>query len=215
MQMTANCFENTVRTNYDKSINLESTMVATCAPTLAGVKPANLVSFRTVDKAALYELVLRWQEILAPHRISVRILKECSLTPAFLVYVYRQNWLADILSQSDVQLFLSSEGYRIYHQDKNQGGPVDTDKMLGQLSNRLCQQKTFPHDVGIFLGYPLEDVVGFIEHKGQNYTYCGLWKSYGDPVKAEAHAQVVLKCISMYRKLFESGTSIGQLVVAV
>lgn len=40
--------------------------------------------------------------------------------------------------------------------------------------------KEFPHEIGIFLGYPIWDVEGFIEHKGQNYKFCGYWKVYQD-----------------------------------
>lgn len=34
--------------------------------------------------------------------------------------------------------------------------------------------------MGILLGYPIEDVTGFIEHKGKNYLYSGYWKVYRD-----------------------------------
>ena len=47
------------------------------------------------------------------------------------------------------------------------------DGFLRQLSNRLCLEHDFPHEIGIFLGYPLEDVVGFIENQGKNYTCSG------------------------------------------
>ena len=38
----------------------------------------------------------------------------------------------------------------------------------------------FPHEIGILLGYPKEDVRGFIENKGENYLYSGYWKVYAD-----------------------------------
>lgn len=31
----------------------------------------------------------------------------------------------------------------------------------------------FPHEMGILLGYPIEDVWGFIENEGKNYLYTG------------------------------------------
>ena len=37
----------------------------------------------------------------------------------------------------------------------------------------------FPHEMGLLLGYPVEDVEGFIKNKGNNYLYCGYWKVYG------------------------------------
>ena len=36
----------------------------------------------------------------------------------------------------------------------------------------------FPHEMGILLGYPVEDVQGFIKHKGKNSLYSGYWKVY-------------------------------------
>ena len=38
----------------------------------------------------------------------------------------------------------------------------------------------FPHEMGILLGYPSEDVSGFIEHKGRDFLYSGYWKVYGN-----------------------------------
>ena len=38
----------------------------------------------------------------------------------------------------------------------------------------------FPHEMGLLLGYPLDDVTGFIEQKGKNYLYAGYWKVYAD-----------------------------------
>lgn len=38
----------------------------------------------------------------------------------------------------------------------------------------------FPHEMGLLLGYPIEDVEGFIKNKGENYLYAGYWKVYKD-----------------------------------
>lgn len=40
--------------------------------------------------------------------------------------------------------------------------------------------KEFPHEIGLFLGYPVWDVEGFIKHNGENYKLCGYWKVYDD-----------------------------------
>ena len=85
---------------------------------------------------------------------------------------------------------------------------------LRQLSRRLCCSAEFPHEIGIFLGYPLHDVVGFIENRGQNFTCCGCWKSYGDPDAAQKHFDQLSKCTAVYLRLFHSGTPILKLAVA-
>ena len=66
----------------------------------------------------------------------------------------------------------------------------------------------------VFLGYPLGDVVGFIENRGKNFTCCGCWKSYGDPDAAQKHFDQLSKCTAVYLRLFHSGTPILRLAVA-
>ena len=43
----------------------------------------------------------------------------------------------------------------------------------------------FPHEIGIFLGYPLKDVKCFISYRGGGYRMCGEWKVYHDVVNAQ------------------------------
>lgn len=44
----------------------------------------------------------------------------------------------------------------------------------------------FPHELGLILGYPIEDVKGFVENGGKNFLYVGYWKVYEDvPAKKE------------------------------
>ena len=68
--------------------------------------------------------------------------------------------------------------------------------------------------VFLFLGYPLDDVAGFIEQKGKNYKCCGIWKVYGDEHKSRMTFQKLKKCSEIYQRLFADGRSILQLTVA-
>ena len=49
---------------------------------------------------------------------------------------------------------------------------------MKHLKYRLLKRTCFPHEIGVFLGYPLEDVKGFIDNKGKNCESCGVWKVY-------------------------------------
>jgi len=42
----------------------------------------------------------------------------------------------------------------------------------------------FPHELGLLLGIPREDVAGFIENRGANSLFCGYWKVYHNPRQA-------------------------------
>ena len=69
---------------------------------------------------------------------------------------------------------MKANGYR----DLSLGGILKTFQC--RFSTHMNQGDGFPHEVGLLLGYPVEDVVGFIEQKGKNYLYSGYWKVYKD-----------------------------------
>ena len=90
---------------------------------------------------------------------------------------------------------------------------ADLDGLLAQLACRLEAQPEFPHEIGIFLGYPLRDVIGFIENRGRNYTYCGFWRPYGDPAEMQVCFACYRKCIQTYVAMFKQGIPIERLAV--
>ena len=47
--------------------------------------------------------------------------------------------------------------------------------LMGKLKT-----KDFPHEIGIFLGYPLKDVVGFMGYGSYKLSKIKYWKVYGD-----------------------------------
>ena len=189
--------------------NFETVMVEQCAPVLASLKPAGLFRYETRDSADLARRVLDWNAQLNPKGLRVRVLKGCVRTRCYLVYVYRESKLAAVLADENVRSFLRQEGYCL-----PEIGAPETGSLLTQLSRRLCCSAEFPHEIGVFLGYPLRDVVGFIENRGQNFTCCGCWKAYGDPAIAQKHFAQLSKCTAVYLRLFHSGTPILRLAVA-
>ena len=188
--------------------NFETVMIEQCAPVLAGLKPAGLFRYETRDCADLAHRVRSWNEQLNSKGLRVRVMKGCARTHRFLIYVYREAQLSAVLADRAVQEFLRQEGYQLPAEQEQTGA------LLNQLSRRLCCQAEFPHEIGVFLGYPLPDVVGFIENRGQNFTCCGCWKSYGEPAAARRHFDQLSKCTAVYLRLFHSGTPIARLTVA-
>ena len=188
--------------------NFETVMIEQCAPVLAGLKPAGLFRYETRDCADLARRVRSWNEQLNSKGLHVRVMKGCARTHRFLVYVYREAQLSAVLADKAVQEFLRQEGYQLPAEQEQTGA------LLNQLSRRLCCQAEFPHEIGVFLGYPLPDVVGFIENRGQNFTCCGCWKSYGEPAAARRRFDQLSKCTAVYLRLFHSGTPIARQTVA-
>lgn len=148
------------------------------------------------------ERVQYWDGRLSSVGLSVRVLQERSRRA--IIYVYRCSHLEQLLSEGDCQRFLMDAGY--------QGKELDG--LLEQLTYRLQRQLEFPHEIGIFLGYPLRDVMGFIQNKGDNYTCGGLWKSYGDPTEAKMLFTRYKRCSCIFCKLFEQGIPLEKLAVS-
>ena len=82
------------------------------------------------------------------------------------------------------------------------------------LCARLAQDGAFPHEIGLFLGYPIDDVVAFIANKGRNCLCCGCWKCYTDAEAAQKAFCRFRKCTSVYKRLFACGRTLDQLAVA-
>ena len=81
-----------------------------------------------------------------------------------------QKQLAKRLSDSAVRAILERYGYT---------SDMTLEECLDRLSERIGDSGSFPHEIGIFLGYPVEDVVGFIENKSETFKLCGARKVYG------------------------------------
>lgn len=153
------------------SLNETLQVVQQCAPVLAGVKPANLLSLpeMTSEKVAK----------ICGHGVSCHYLgkgKERSVW-----FLYREEEVQRILSDRDVQEFLLERGYRSFAMPD----------ILEAVQEEICaywqQEAEYPHELGVLLGYPLADVKGFVEHQGKNYLYSGYWKVYSD-VESAKHA---------------------------
>ena len=185
--------------------SFECALVDYCAPVLSGLKPANLFRYIGSDREYVYKEVRRLNDSLHHKGITVRVLKECSRSGCFLVYVYRMSMLDVVLHDPEARSFLVQNGY---------GADDDAEMLIRRLSDRLCVEKNFPHEIGVFLGYPLIDVVGFIENQGKNYTCSGCWKAYGDSENAKKKFAVLYACTSSCRERFAKGTSVVQLTAA-
>ncbi len=189
--------------NKDISRTFEAVLVRQCAPTLAGMKPGSIFCFNHSPLEVSRQKVCQWNKQLAPFGLTVQILLERPGSSSVIVFVYRHNRLEQMLSDDAYQSFLAQAGYE----------RTNLDDLLEQLAQRLRTQPEFPHEIGVFLGYPLRDVIGFIENHGRNFTCCGFWKSYGDPAEMQVCFACYRRCIQTYVAMFEQGIPIERLAV--
>ena len=93
---------------------------------------------------------------------------------------------------------------------------MDAEEALVHLIERLSELEDggFPHEIGIFLDYPLGDVIGFIENAGRNFKCSGCWKVYCNECEAVKLFAKYKKCRDVYVRLWQQGRSVMQLTVA-
>ncbi len=180
----------------------EQLVVEHCAPTLTGIKTGNLFSCALVSKERLIPAVRAINRKLVPKGIRVLPLR-CSEKRA-LIYVYRPAALARDFENPAAAELLVQAGYR--------GG---TAQSVARLAKKLRSCDDFPHEIGLFLSYPPEDVRGFILHKGANYKCVGCWKVYGDEEKARETFSRYKRCTSACCLKWSGGIDIEELAAAM
>lgn len=180
---------------------LENQMIKHCAPTLAGIKSAGLLNYYYADEQIARNELKALNSMLNERGVYVEALlwREKSV----LIYTYRPSHLQKELRQPGALELLAQYGY----------GNCDMEQCIKHLKTRLQHYTCFPHEIGIFLGYPLEDVIGFIENEGQNCKCRGLWKVYCNELETTRLFEKLKKCTSIYLKVFASGRSIAQMTV--
>lgn len=181
----------------------EELVIRHCAPTLAGIKTGSLFASPYVSKAALLEEIRRLNQILVPKGLCVLPLRYSHRRA--LIYLFRPARLAHDLANAEALQLLQEAGYtKLARQD-----------CLLELRRRLEAWQDFPHEIGLFLSYPPEDVRGFIENKGGACKcVCG-WKVYGDEEQARKLFEKYQKCTDVYCRHWAAGAGLQKLAVAM
>lgn len=145
---------------------LEKQMILQCAPLIAGLKASNLliVKSKNVDRVT---------QIITETEISYVVLWKTKEKTTLLLY--KSESLKTYFSNQYVQELLRAYGYK----------KIELKTMIPIFQQHYAEymagEKSFPHEIGLFLGYPVEDVEGFINYEGKNFMYAGYWKVYAEP----------------------------------
>lgn len=155
--------------NEDRKVRLGFQVVLQCAPFLKGLKVSGLISMEK-------ELYPGLKELFAGMEIHFQKLS-CSEGKC-LVLFYRPEELEAHMNQPKIRELIGQYGY--------EAGSLQN--LLEHLTERVgeCAKcgMEFPHEIGAFLGYPVEDVQNFIEKEGRDFLLTGYWKVYSNPQKA-------------------------------
>ena len=130
----------------------EEYLVWQAAPTLAGLKTGSLFPCKYESYEALKSEIRAMNRTLS--KKGLRLIPLRRNEKQALLYLYRPERLRADLSSPEAVDILRREGYTDMRQER----------CLHELMRRLQRFEAFPHEIGLFLSYPPEDVRGFIEH---------------------------------------------------
>lgn len=176
----------------------EELIVRHCAPTLANLKTGSLFVCPIADKPSFFSSLRSLNELLVPKGLRALPLRIREYSA--LVYLYRPSRLKKDLEDPAAIKILQDHGYSCYG------------KCLPKLIERIRASEEFPHEIGLFLGYPPEDVQGFLDHRPCKCSGC--WKVYGDENKAKKTFDLYKKCERVYCQQLARGIDIKRLTVA-
>lgn len=179
----------------------EELLVQHCAPTLAGIKTGSLFTCPYASQTEMRDALRHYNRLLG--KKGLRLLPLRYREGRALIYMYRPLKLSCDLKQESVYPFLVSCGY----------STESPERCIVRLIQRLAENGEFPHEIGFFLGYPPEDVRGFIENKACKYKCAGCWKVYGDVEAAQRLFEKYRKCTAVYVRQHAEGKSIERLTV--
>lgn len=180
----------------------EDYLVAHAAPTLAGLKTGSLFPCTYTAWPALLREIRTLNRAFSGK--GLRLIPLRHRGGRALLYLYRPARLARDLAAEDAADLLIREGY----------GDLRQSRCLTELTRRLRRFEDFPHEIGLFLSYPPEDVRGFIEHGGRDCKCVGCWKVYGDAKRAQDTFRAYKICTDCYRARCAMGTPVARLAVA-
>lgn len=181
----------------------EEMFVQCCAPTLAGIKTGSMFSCDYSSKNEMAEDLRSLNRILS--RRGMCILPLRFHEGKALLYLFRPESLQKDIKCREAREILRKAGYT----------GLRYQQYIRRLIARLDSGESFPHEIGLFLSYPPEDVKGFIENHARNYKLIGYWKVYGDEEKARRTFEQYRKCTDSYCRRMRAGYKLAELAVAI
>jgi hypothetical protein len=135
------------------------------APTIEKIKPSSIVTFNN-HRRELYSLWKKYKYCF----LNYYGLDFCELksdNEQISILFFDRKLLNEVIFDNENMLCLKEFNYSPH---------MTLEEALHFLQERF--EYAFPHEIGIFLGFPLEEVKQFIEYPERNGLLYGYWKVY-------------------------------------
>lgn len=180
---------------------LEKLILVHCATVLGKAKPASIISCCEYDRDSVDDALDALRRKLLRQGCVLR--EVCRCEHHVTLFIYHRWMLAAFLGAPGVLGFLVGKGYDV---------ASGMDSMVDALLERYRKTMTVPHEIGVFIGYPLQDVLEFERRGGKGYKLCRYWKVYSDEKEAVKLFDWYDRCRLRVRGLIESGLSFEEIL---
>lgn len=197
----------------DVCLAFAETLVRMAGGVIAGIKPSAIFSipmrafcvgrWRQLERQALDEALRAYAQVLPSYGASLAVLHRNDRRVYLMIW--RPDMIEAALADEDAAAILQREGY----------ATASADEWVMELRRRLAAfyrrdaDAAFPHEIGLFLGYPPEDVHGFMA--GEEATCVGPWRAYGDVEVARRRFEALERHERRCRTRFACGETLDEL----
>ncbi len=181
-------------------------IIDNCSPTLAGLKTANLFTLQTGNdgdrSAKIRDEIREFNNLFREKGLRAVPIRQTATST--LIYLYRPSFLRRDLRDPEVRKILQEKGYLC----------DSAERCIAQLAGKLSEKgSSFPHEIGLFLGYPPEDVRGFMRDSRKGVKCVGCWKVYGNKEAAERTFKKFRQCTETYKREYLCGMPLSKMIV--
>lgn len=123
-----------------------------------------------------------------------------------MLLAWRPSKVQDLLNDDASRELLAESGLPTASVSELMGA------LVGRLRSYYAGRADFPHVLGVVLGYPAEDVLGFMADGGRGAKVVGRWRCYGDVASAERRFRELGAAESRFKRLYSEGVPMRELL---
>lgn len=150
---------------------LYAVLLYNISPVVAGVKPASIITFNKSGRNLKLQWELYKERLLM--EIKIKYFEIFSTNFSATVVFYDEMLLEEVLKDREISRFYTKLGYK---------NVSDIEGILYQMKCRYVGN--CPHEIGVLLGIPVDDVKDFMNNKSKKCLACGYWKVYNNVERA-------------------------------
>ncbi len=167
------CDKNCCNIYKDSKDFFIKTYISKLGPVIIGSKPIHIYSFSSKNDNSMKTVKIINDHFKNCRKIKYEIFK-CKDNSTKMIF-FNPVVLDVILRKPENMEFLQTLGYpKAYSMDT----------YLCNLIGKMIRVEEH-HEIGVFLGYPLKDVMGFMGFSNLKLTKVNGWRIYGDPTESD------------------------------